>query len=495
LTLKRWKTVEVLLLEQPVVVSASFVLNDLKKEVFKHLKHLEDIPSVEEMVLARRVGGGFEKLSEQPNLATVGENVLFVLSNETWINAEDAVDRLEDDRFEDDSDHEHFLRHMYAGQKTISCGEYLFVQGGCLMTMGNNICWRETTYRNGSPGLVVADRFLKGNLDWVRLLFDNSVPMLQILLWNLHLDKRTKSSIEVKSFRISVPDFFASPSRFDFGVLLSQVKHAGMSWPAEFGVVVKATYHDVYSRVNSALRSKSSGQKDLVSAIAMAFARNKRPSWASTKEISDFVGRLVKGENVAIERICDVLLTFARLFMAHQVYLDPDIAELVRSEHLVRMYFAMILDCCDGLKRHVRKECKKYNLLVQQMRCLMDDFNEFAAFGHRFRGPAYKRGTEPSSEDALKVLDELRACVTVGDVATIQHVVHLGYRIVNRPSQIKEPDHPNKKVVEVAVASIDEKIPRESRREERVPSSAPSGKSRGVCIFGGCDQPHCSACN
>lgn len=473
--------------ETTLRVKSSISFDELLVKVSNAFSKQQMLPS-SDIVLAGLVGGELSQVTVVPNCDTE----LSVFTKESWE-----------------------LHVRRAKVKTVACGKYLTARGGSLVAKDTKVQWEETMYRHGADGMVVADRFMKGNLDWVRLLFDNSVPLLQILLYNLRKDSRTTSRILLKKQQggygqgnkprefedVTLEEFFAHPSRFDFGVLLTQIKFACKSWSGPKGVVVKASNHGVYVDVDNKLK--------LSDVIAKAFKRNFVPDWAISKNIESFVTDLRRGENVSLEYICDVLLTFARLFMAHQVYLDPEVADLVRSEHIVRMYFAMILDCCDGLERHVKFEKANFGLHLKQIRGVMADFNEFADFGHRFRGPSYSK--TPSRDDALRVLDDLRASVEADDDATIQHVVHLGHRLVAR---VPEPKTTIEKTVAAPKNTVQQrdgdwrknsayKFSKSKQKEDphagsnttrRAPK--PSRPSNG-CLYGGNCGPKssCSACS
>jgi hypothetical protein len=71
----------------------------------------------------------------------------------------------------------------------------------------------------------VGERFLKANIDWIRLLFDISVPSLQMVLVSFAY----KNTIFLDKVPITLQEFFCRDRRYDFAELLKQVKYQNFS--------------------------------------------------------------------------------------------------------------------------------------------------------------------------------------------------------------------------------------------------------------------------
>jgi hypothetical protein len=122
------------------------------------------------------------------------------------------------------------------------------------------------------------------------------------------------------------------------------------------------------------------------------------PAWIrSDSKIKFLEVSLCNADEVPVDYMCDLLLTFARSCVAHQTYLEDFKASILRSGLAFEMYCSLMLDLFEHWKMKVTWYSRAlgtiYSQKMEQIRSLLSDFQEFRQFKRESFG-ASSFGTE-----------------------------------------------------------------------------------------------------
>lgn len=314
---------------------------------------------------------------------------------------------------------------------SVLCGRRLALTTGTLqMTESGKDC-----FVPASPQpIAIPDRFQKSNLDFARVLIDESTVGLQIALRSLFL-KYGKYNIRVDKELMSWEAFMKSVMRVDFCTLLNNIKHIS----GKENVVARIIDNEVFQREEV--------QDDLEQFLQKV---DPKAQWSQNLDLVKRVAEALKGtyKSLRVSQICDLLLSFLRNSNSHQQYLLPEKAQDLRSERFIHIYICLVISLLSGLYKIVEEMSveylEPYEQTIFNIRELKDDFWKFTCWSYRARSharhPPPPNWPEDIKRRAIEAVEQLRQAIEQDNISAIEYAAYnLRHRLVysEGPSDFK----------------------------------------------------------